>query len=139
MAGERVSGLAGGGHHYRIVGGREIGDDPQARAKALGKGVGIVADCARPTIERVVCARCRDRDVEPIAQYRDPTEEGVGEHRDMRPPPLPLRHIGSVSRANRKILARAYIKRTMLSIGPKFKRFIEEIPLRLLSGYAMLP
>src|ERR1700730_13248799 len=96
MAGERVSGLSGGDHHYRMVGGREIGDAAQAGAEALLIGVGIVADCARPTIERVVCARCRDRDVEPIAQYRDPTEEGVREQRDMRPPPLPLRHVGSI-------------------------------------------
>src|SRR5215472_14531177 len=77
MIGERVSRLAGRYHHFRFVRRREVCDDPQSGAKALRERLSIVTDRARPAIERVIPARCRDRDAEPITQHRDPAEDWI--------------------------------------------------------------
>src|SRR6516164_4600600 len=96
MPGQRVSGLAGRYHHHRIIWCCEIGDDPQPRAKALHIGLGVVTDRARAAVERVVPARGWYRDLKPIAQYRNPAQDRIGERSYMRLAPSPLAHVGAI-------------------------------------------
>src|SRR5215469_10126582 len=93
MRRERIARLAGRDHHPRLLRRGKVGDDPQPGAKTLLVGVRLIADQARAAVDRGIAAGCRDRDAQPVAQPRDALEDRMRKLGDMRPAPLPVRHL----------------------------------------------